>query len=46
LPYCLLFHVAELGRSPWVIRGDPELSQRFAPLLESTPDLRSEAVGS
>jgi hypothetical protein len=46
LPYCLLFHVAELGGSPWVIRGNPELAQRFAPLFESTPDLRSETVGS
>ncbi|HEV3225978.1 MAG TPA: hypothetical protein VGZ52_04065 [Acidimicrobiales bacterium] len=46
LPYCLLFYMAELGGSLWVIRGNPELAQRFAPLLESTPDLRSEAVRS
>ena len=46
LPYRLLLYVAELGRSLWVIRGNPKLAQRFATLLESTPDLGSEAVGS
>jgi len=45
-PYGLLLYLAEFGRSPWVIRGNPELSQRFAPLHESTPDFCSEAVGS
>jgi hypothetical protein len=45
-PYGLLLYLAEFGRSPWVIRGNPELSQRFAPLHESTRDFCSEAVGS